>query len=70
MEEIFLKLMLKLHNSLPFLPESMKIKKVEKTVANFHDKNVYVFQIINFKQALNHGLVLKRLHKVIKLKKD
>ena len=66
MKDIFLKLMLKLHNGLPFLPGSMKIKKVEKLAANFHDKNEYAFQIINSKQALNHGLVLKRLHKVIK----
>ena len=28
-----------LHNDLPFLPERMKIEKVEKLVANFHDKN-------------------------------
>ena len=29
----------KLHNDLLFLPECMKIKKVEKLVANLHDKN-------------------------------
>ena len=27
-----------LHNDLPFLPERMKIEKVEKLAANLHDK--------------------------------
>ena len=27
-----------LHNDLPFLPERMKIEKVEKLVANLYDK--------------------------------
>ena len=31
-----------LHNDLPFLPEKMKIKIVEKLVANLHDKTEYV----------------------------
>ena len=31
-----------LHNDLPFLPERMKIEKVEKLVANLHDKIEYV----------------------------
>ena len=44
------------HNDLPFLPERMKIEKVEK-LANLHDKTEYVIHIRNLKQALNHGLV-------------
>ena len=48
-----------LHNDLPFLPERMKIEKVEKLVANLHDKTEYVIHIRNLKQALNHKLVLK-----------
>ena len=36
----------------------MKIEKVEKLVANLHNKKEYVLHIINLKQALNHGLVL------------
>ena len=47
------------HNDLPFLPERMKIEKVEKLVTNLHDKTEYVIPIRNLKQALNHGLVLK-----------
>ena len=41
-------------------------RKVEKLVANLHDKNEYVIYIRNLKQALNHGLLLKRDHRVIK----
>ena len=48
------------HNDLPFLLERMKIEKVEKLVAIFYDKIEYVIHIRNLKQALNHGLVLKR----------
>ena len=44
----------------------MKTEKVEKLVANLHDKNEYVKHIRNLKQALNHGLVLKKVHRVIK----
>ena len=45
----------------------MKIGKVEKLVANLHNKQEYVIHVRNLKQALNHGLVLKKVNKVIKL---
>ena len=48
-----------LHNDLPLLPERIKIEKVEKLVANLHDKTEYVIHITNLKQTLNHGLVNK-----------
>ena len=44
----------------------MKIEKVEKLEANLLDKTEYVIHIRHLKQALNHGLVLKKLHWVIK----
>ena len=47
----------KLQNDLPFLPERNKIEKVEKFVANFHDKTEYVTHVRRLKQALNHRLV-------------
>ena len=49
----------KLHklNNLPFLAERMKI---EKLVANVHDETEYVIHIRNLKQALNHGVALKK----------
>ena len=55
-----------LHNDLPFVPERMRIEKVEKLVANLHDKAEYVLHIRNLKQELNHVLVLKRVYRVIK----
>ena len=55
-----------IHNDLPFLPARIKIEKVEKLVANLHDKTEYVIHIINLKQLLNHRLVLKKLHRVIR----
>ena len=55
-----------LNNILPFLPERVKLEKVEKLVANLHDKTEYVIHIRNLKQALNHGLILAKVHRVIK----
>ena len=36
-----------LHNDLPFLPKRTRIEKVEKFVANLHDKTEYVIHIRN-----------------------
>ena len=41
-----------LHNDLLFLPQRMKIEKVEKLVTNLYDKTEYVIHIRNLKQAL------------------
>ena len=54
-----------LHNDLPFLPERMKIEKVEKLVTNLQDKAEQVIHVRNLGQALNHGLVLKKVHIVV-----
>ena len=43
----------------------MKIKKVEKLLANLHDKTEYVIHIWNLKQALNDGFVVKKVRRVI-----
>ena len=59
-----------LHNDLPFLPERMKIEKIEKLVASLHDKTEYVIHIRNSKQALNHGLIFKKVNKVIKINQN
>ena len=59
----------KLHNpndDLPFLLEKIKIEKFKNLLANLHDKKEYFIHIRNLKQALNHGLVLKKVHIVIK----
>ena len=54
-----------LHSDLPFLSERIKINKFNKLVCNLHDKKNCVIHIRALKQALNHGLVLKQVHKVI-----
>ena len=58
------------HNDLPFLPERTKIGKVKRVVANLHDKKEYVIHIMNLKQALYHGLVLKKVQRVIKFNQN
>ena len=47
-------------------PERIKIKKIKKLVANLHDKTNHLIHMRNFKQALNHGLVLKKVRRIIK----
>ena len=54
------------HNDLPFLVERMKFEKTEELVINLHDKTQYVIHIRNLKQTLNHGIILKKFHRVIK----
>ena len=53
------------HKELPFLPERKKLEKVEKLVCNIGDKEKYVIHIRPLKQASNHGLILKEVHRVI-----
>ena len=53
-----------------FYQKELKLKKVEKLVANLHGKTEYVIQIRNLKQALNHGLVLEKIHRVIKFNQN
>ena len=50
---------------MPFLPERMKIGKCKKLVCNLYDKKNYVVHIRSLKQALIHGLILKKVHRVI-----
>ena len=51
-----------LHSDLPFLPKKMKIDKCKK--------KKYVVHIKSLKQALNHGLKLKRVHRVIEFNQN
>ena len=59
-----------LPNDLPFLPARMEIEKVKKLVADLYDKSEYVIHIKNLKQALNHGLALKNVNRMIKFNQD
>ena len=55
-----------LHNDLPFSSEWMAFEKVEKLIANLCNKTGYVIRTKKLKQALNHALILKKVHRVIK----
>ena len=54
-----------LHSDLPFLSEPMEVNKCKKLVCNLLNKKKYVVHINVLKQALNHGLKLKKIHRVI-----
>ena len=54
-----------LHSDLPFLPERMEINKFKELVCNLYNKKKYVVHVNSLKQALNHGLKLKKIHRVI-----
>ena len=54
-----------LHSDLPFLPKRIKIDKCKKLVCDLHNKKKYVVHIKSLKQALNNGLKLKRVHRII-----
>ena len=53
-----------LHSDLRFLSETIKINKCSKLVCNLSDKKNYVVHIRSLKQALNHGIILKKVHRV------
>ena len=59
-----------LHSDLPFLPKRMKIDKCEKLVCNLHNKKKYVVHIKSLKQALNHGLKFKKIHRIIEFNQE
>ena len=54
-----------LHKDLPFLPKREKINKCKKLICSIEDKEKYVVHIRALKQALNHGLILEKVHRVI-----
>ena len=58
-----------LHSDLPSLPKRIKIDKCKKLVCDLHNKKKYVVHIKSLKQALNHGLKLKRVHRIIEFNK-
>ena len=59
-----------LHSDLPFLPERMEINKCKKLVCNLYDKKKYVVHIKSLKQAINHGLKLKKIHRIIEFNQE
>ena len=54
-----------LHSDLPFLSEQMEVNKCKNLVCNLFNKKKYVAHINALKQALNHGLKLRKIHRAI-----
>ena len=57
--------LLNLHRDLPSLAEKLRIKKCNKLLCISEEEKKYVVYIRTLKQALNHGLVLRKVHRVI-----
>ena len=54
-----------LYRDLPLLLERKKIKRCNKLVCNIQDKENYAVHIAALKQTLNHGWMLKKVHRLI-----
>ena len=54
------KALFNLHKDLSFLPKIEKINKYKKFICSIESKERYVVHIRALKQALNHGLKLKK----------
>ena len=59
-----------LHSDLPFLSERMKIKNCSNLVCNLYDKKEYVIHMRALKQAFNHELIFKKVHRVIQFNQE
>ena len=59
-----------LHSDLVFLPQRMKISKCTKLVCTTQNKENYVIHIRALKQALNHGLKLTKVHRIIQFDQE
>ena len=59
-----------LHSDLPFLSEQMEVNKCKKLVCNLFNKEKYVVHINTLKQALNHGLKLEKIHRIIEFNQE
>ena len=59
-----------LHSDLRFLLERMVINNTKKLVCNLNDKKNYIVHINVLKQALDHGLKLRKVHRVIEFDQE
>ena len=66
----YLKRLHELHSDLSFLSERMEINKCKKLVCNLFNKKKNVTHINSLKQALNHGLKLKKIHRIIEFNQE
>ena len=53
-----------------FYLKEIKLKKCNKLVCNIYDKDNYIVHIRAWKQALNHGWMLKKVHRVIQFNQE
>ena len=58
------------HNDLPFMCAKMKINGVEKLVPNLYYKCKYIIHIKALAHALEHGLVIEKIHRAIEFKQS
>ena len=58
------------HNDLPFMCGRMKLNGVEKLVPNLYYRRKYVIHIKALAQAIDHGLVLEKIHRAIEFKQS
>ena len=58
------------HKYLPFLPERRTLGNVEKLITSIDGKENYVIHISALKQALNHRLIFKKVHRVTEFKQE
>ena len=70
MDVKYLKRLHELHSDLPFLSERMEVNKCKKLFCNLFNKKKYVVHINALKQALNHRLKLKEIHRVIEFNQE
>ena len=56
-----------LHRDLPFLNERKKIGKSNKLICDVHDTKNSIVHIKSLKQVLNHGLIIKKVHRVTQI---
>ena len=54
------------HNDYPLAPERIKIDNVDKLISSLLPKKNYVLHYKNLKQYLEEGMILKKVHRVIK----
>ena len=59
-----------LHSDLAFLLERMKINKCTKLTCTKQNKENNIIHIRALKQAINHRLKLKKVHKVIEFDQE
>ena len=50
--------------------DKMNINGVEKLIPNLYDKKKYIIHIRVLKQAIDHGLILEKIHRCIRCRQS